>query len=134
MSERSLPLELARSLDRFREEHLGGEPDWKPLESALPAAWWGGFMWMSRAAQGETVIEAYKHGITRRYLNLDHQGCAWQYDSEAKTYRPQPLPVAIESVYRDIERLGAERSTVYNDAFIAARNRKLRDLGWEVVM
>ena len=134
MSDRSLPPAVARILDRFREEHLRGEPDWKPLESALPAEWCGGFMWMSRFAQGETVIELYKHGITRRYLNLDQKGSAWQYDSEARTYRPEPLPVAIESVYRDIERLGAERSTVYDAAYITACNRKLRDLGWEVVM
>ena len=91
-------------------------------------------MWMSQFTQGETVIELYKHGITRRYLNLDQKGSAWRYDSEARTYRPEPLPVAIESVYRDIEWLGAERSTVYDAAYITARNRKLRDLGWEVVM
>lgn len=48
MGNGSLPLGVARILDRFREEHLSGEPDWEPLEGVLPAEWWGGFMWIQR--------------------------------------------------------------------------------------
>lgn len=134
MSDQSLPLVVARILDRFRAEHLSGDPDWKPLESVLPAEWWGGFMWMSRVIQGETVIELYKHGITRRYLNLDHDGGAWRYDHQENVYRPELLSMAIESVYEEIELCGADQSTDYDTAYIATHNRALRDQGWEVVM
>jgi len=129
-----LASKVARALDRLRDRSLTGEPDWEPLERVLPAAWCGAFMWMTRAVQRKAVIELYKHGITRRYLNLDHRGRAWRYDSASNTYRSQPLTVAIELVYRDIEVLEAERSTVYYTAYVSARIRKFRDRGWEVVM
>lgn len=129
-----LASKVAWALDRLRDRSLTVEPDWEPLERVLPADWCGGCMWMTRAVQRKAVIELYKHGITRRFLNLDHRGGAWRYVSASNTYRPQPLTVAVEWVYRDIEVLGAERSTVYDTAYISARNRKLRDRGWEVVM
>src|SRR3954451_22582261 len=46
---------------------LSSSPDWEPLERTLPAEQWAGFMWMGLAPGG---ICLYKHGITRRYLNL----------------------------------------------------------------
>lgn len=107
ISDQSFQLVVARLLDRFREKHFRGEPDWKPLERVLPAEWWGGFMWMSRVTRGETVIELHKHGITRRYLNLDHEGNAWHHHSEENVYRPQPLATAIQAVYEEIELCGA---------------------------
>jgi len=134
MSDHLDQMKVARIVDRFRDQYLRGEPDWKPLESALPTAWCGGFMWMTRITQGGTVIELYKHGITRRYLNLDHRGGAWRYDHEENVYRPEPLDPAIEAVFQDLELCGADRSTVYDTAYLSARNRRLRDQGWEVIM
>ena len=134
MSDHFHPLKVARIVDRFRKQRLGGEPDWKPLEGALPAEWCGGFMWITRITQGATVIELYKHGITRRYLNLDHDGGAWRYEREENVYRPEPLDAAVEAVFEDIELCGADRSTVYDTAYLTGRNRKLRDRGWGVVM
>ena len=43
-----------------------GEPNWAPLEAALPAAEGENFMYMGTAGQ----IELYKHRFTRRYLNI----------------------------------------------------------------
>jgi hypothetical protein len=134
MSDHVDPLKVARIVDRFRDRHLGGEPDWKPLEDALPAAWCGGFMWMTRIPQDETVIELYKRGITRRYLNLDHDGGAWRYDHQENVFRPEPLDSAVEEVFEGIELCGADRSTVYDTAYLTGRNRRLREQGWEVVM
>lgn len=91
-------------------------------------------MWMNRITQGETVIELFKHGITRRYLNLGRDGGAWRYDHQKNVYRPEPLDSAIEAVFEDIELCGADRSTVYDAAYISARNRRLREQGWEVIM
>jgi len=44
-----------------------GEPDWRPLERALPPEFCGDFMFMGKA--GDIVL--YKHRLTRRYLNID---------------------------------------------------------------
>jgi hypothetical protein len=43
-----------------------GEPNWAPLERAVPATDLENFMYMGRAGE----IEIYKHSITRRYLNI----------------------------------------------------------------
>jgi len=44
-----------------------GEPDWRPLERALPSRFCEEFMFMGKV--GGIVL--YKHRITRRYLNID---------------------------------------------------------------
>ena len=43
-----------------------GEPNWAPLEHAVPTTELENFMYMGRAGE----IELYKHRITRRYLNV----------------------------------------------------------------
>jgi len=43
-----------------------GEPNWIPLELAVPAGELENFMYMGRAGE----IELYKHQFTRRYLNI----------------------------------------------------------------
>lgn len=43
-----------------------GEPNWAPLELAVPAWELENFMYMGRAGE----IELYKHRLTRRYLNI----------------------------------------------------------------
>ena len=44
-----------------------GEPDWRPLERALPSEYCEDFMYIAHV--GDIVL--YKHRITRRYLNID---------------------------------------------------------------
>ena len=44
-----------------------GQPDWRPLENALPSEFCEDFMFMGKA--GDIVL--YKHRLTRRYLNID---------------------------------------------------------------
>ena len=44
-----------------------GEPNWTPLELAVPACELADFMYVGRAGE----IELYKHQLTRRYLNID---------------------------------------------------------------
>jgi hypothetical protein len=43
-----------------------GEPNWTPLELAVPTRELQNFMYMGRAGE----IELYKHRLTRRYLNI----------------------------------------------------------------
>ena len=47
-----------------------GEPNWTPLELAVPARELEDFMYMGRTGE----IELYKHRLTRRYLNISHDG------------------------------------------------------------
>lgn len=42
------------------------EPNWTPLELAVPASELDSFMYMGRAGE----VELYKHRLTRRYLNI----------------------------------------------------------------
>ena len=47
-----------------------GEPNWAPLETALTPRECEDFMYMGRFGR----IELYKHVLTRRYLNISHDG------------------------------------------------------------
>lgn len=56
------------------------EPDWAPLEGALPLEQRAEFMWMGWAIRPDgPPIARYKHAVTRRYLNLDAEGAAYRY-------------------------------------------------------
>ena len=44
-----------------------GNPDWRPLENAIPPEYCESLMFMGKA--GDIVL--YKHSFTRRYLNID---------------------------------------------------------------
>ncbi len=124
-------LRVSRAVDRWAEEHLGDDPDWGPLEAAIPREWCGGFMWMNRTTFEGTTIELYKHGITRRYLNLDHDGGAWRYVHPR--FEPVPLPEAVDNVFCGLEAMGYDRTTVYDDEFIRRKHAELRAAGWTVI-
>jgi hypothetical protein len=47
-----------------------GEPNWAPIELAIPTREFEHFMYMGRAGE----IELYKHRLTRRYLNISGDG------------------------------------------------------------
>lgn len=124
-------LALSQMLDQWAEENLGDSPDWRPLETALPLEWCGGFMWMNRVVSGGVVIELYKHGITRRYLNIDTEGRAYEWTGEG--YEPMNLEEAIEHVFEKFEGTGWDRVTKYDDVFKAERYQMLRKAGWTVI-
>ena len=70
-----------------------GAPVWEPLERfvgiigrAVPALDCADFMWMGVVQRGTVTLQLYKHIDTRRYLNLDHAGHAWQYHAPTSTY------------------------------------------------
>ena len=124
-------LAASRALDRWAEEALGDDPDWGPLESAIPIEWCGGFMWMNRTSQGKATIELYKHGITRRYLNLDQHGQAYRYSK--KGYVKVTLDTALEHVFDGLTEMGWTRETRYDETFIRAKHQALRDMGYTVI-
>lgn len=124
-------LALSRLVDRWADEHLAGEPKWGPLLGALPAEWCGGFMWMQRVDDSGVIIELYKHGITRRHLNLDGDGRAYRYTGSG--YMEITLAEAVEWVFDGIEAMGWSRETVYDDEFRATKYRALAEAGWTMI-
>lgn len=124
-------LALSRLVDQWAEENLDGEPNWGPLEMVLPLEWCGGFMWMQRVEENGAVIELYKHGITRRYLNLDQEGDAYRFTGSG--YVPISIEEATECVFENIEEMGWSRETDYDDEFVARKYEALRGAGWTVI-
>ncbi|MGF1617998.1 MAG: hypothetical protein ACFCU2_09385 [Acidimicrobiia bacterium] len=124
-------LALSQMLDQWAEENLDDRPDWKPLQAALPLEWCGGFMWMNRVVSGGVVVELYKHGITRRYLNLDGDGTAYRWTGTG--YEPMPLDDATDHVFEELEEMGYDTATRYDDVSKAEKHRSLREAGWTVI-
>jgi hypothetical protein len=124
-------LRLSRILDAWAEECLGDDPDWGPLEAAIPREWCGGFMWMNRIEDCGVVIELYKHGITRRYLNLDRNGGAYRYTGDG--YELIAMSEAVDHVFCGLEEMGYTRETDYDEEFIRRKHQALREAGWTVI-
>lgn len=124
-------LAISKIVDQVAEEYFGDEPDWEPLRVVLPLEWCDGFMWMYRVTQGDATIELYKHGITRRYLNLDQFNRAYRFNGEG--YDRIPVATAVDRVFADIEGTGWTRETRYDEEFVAEKHRQLREAGWTVI-
>ncbi|MFV9673626.1 MAG: hypothetical protein ACNYZH_10400 [Acidimicrobiia bacterium] len=124
-------LEISRKMDALREDFLSGEPDWDPLHAVLPMEHCDGFMWMYRTELESEIIEHYKHGITRRYLHLDHSGHAYLH--REGRYIETLVGIAVEIVFADLTSMGATRETAYNEAYVLEKHRKAREAGWTVI-
>jgi hypothetical protein len=124
-------LAISRIVDQVADEFFGDNPDWGPLHIALPLDWCDGFMWMYRVTQDDATIELYKHGITRRYLNLDQSNHAYRYTGDG--YVQIPVADAIDGVFEEIEGMGWTRETRYDEEFVAEKHRQLREAGWTVI-
>jgi hypothetical protein len=87
------------------------EPCWEPLEVAVGEELMEWFMWMFEVQTTEhRRFQAYKHRATRRYLHVDHQGCAYAFRGERNgrdRYEQIPLPDAIELALCSWKYLGA---------------------------
>jgi hypothetical protein len=70
-----------------------GEPNWAPLEQAVPVTDLENFMYMGCA--GEIVL--YKHRLTRRYLNIHSDGCRF-YRQHGGVYAEIEKTEALEYV------------------------------------
>lgn len=59
----------------------------------------GWFMWMFGVElEDGALIDVYKHGITRRYLHLDHGGRAFYYTGGGR-YRQVGWSMALAAVF-----------------------------------
>lgn len=124
-------LEMSRVMDQLRDRLDEFEPDWDPLHDALPLKHCDGFMYMYRVEWEGAVIEVYKHGITRRWLHLDHDGRAYFYRSPG--YIEVPVSDAVDYVFEDIEEMGITRETPYTREYRDEKYRKARELGWTII-
>ena len=124
-------LAVSRAVDEIRPLLGTGEPNWDPLHAVLPIGHCDGFMWMHREMWKDRTIEHYKHGITRRYLSLDHEGRA--VVRRRRRFVDVPIERAINAVFEGIEELGATRSTPYDEAYRLEKYRRLRAAGWTII-
>ena len=70
-------------------------PDWDPLRVFLC----GDFMWMHDVQLDDgTLLNAYKHRITRRYLHLAEDGRAFVYTGNDR-YQEVDADLATEEVF-----------------------------------
>lgn len=125
-----LILDISRELDAIRERVLVGDPEWDPLHDVLPMKHCNGFVWMYRSTCSEETVEVYKHGISRRYLHLDHNGRAYEYCSD----RSVEIPVgdAVDHVFENIEEMGATRVTRHSEEYVREKHRRARELSWTI--
>lgn len=125
-------LAISRIVDQVADEFLGDDPDWDPLHNVLPLMWCDGFMWMFRTPpKNDAVIEQYKHGITRNYLNLDQRNRASAYTGSE--YVQIPVAEAIDLVFGGLQEMGWDRETRYDEEFVAGRHRRFREAGYTVI-
>ena len=122
-------MSVSKSVDKWAQNMVRAHPDFVPLAKAIPGTWLQAFMWMGRTSESNGAIEVYKHGITRRYLLLDHNGNAFRPTS----LEPTSIWEAIESVYDGLELTSYSRETPYTTSIVAERSRALRAAGWKVV-
>lgn len=67
-------------------------------------------MWMFEVAlEDGALVEVYKHGVTRRYLHLDHGSRAFYYDEGR--YREVDRQSAAAAVFRT----GLAKRSGFND-------------------
>jgi len=103
------------------------EPNWQPLENRLGRARCVGFMYMGRV----NGINAYKHGIARRYFFLDDQGRC--YVHRESRYQPAEFATELAKLEAALKQLGETLESVYDDAYIARKDAALRRAGIEIV-
>ena len=140
----SLQAALHEAADLWRRSHALHDPDWGPLEELLGPCGAGeggghspacGFMFMGMVAgpPGSGGIRLYKHGISRRYLNLDERGQAYRYDPLSDSYRPVPLAEALQHVFGPLPEMGESVCTPYDEDYIRRRDEALRRAGFTVL-
>jgi len=100
------------------------QANWEPLEKKLGHERCVGFMYMGKV----NGINLYKHGITRTYLNLTDQGDCYISRGEWR-YEPAEFSAELGKLEASLRRLGETLTSVYDDKYIAAKDRALREVG-----
>ena len=118
-------------MDQVWAEFDTDDPNWAPLEAALPIEELAGFMWQYRDEVDGAPIEVYRHAITRHWLHLGHDGTAYRW-SERHGYRPMSRDEAIENVFEGLEESGYTRESSGAE-YLDERDRIAAEHGWTVI-
>jgi hypothetical protein len=132
MTREQMIAELAAAAEEMRRvmvAHGAHEPDWTPLEKALPLKHCAGFMFMGYSGN----IRMYKHGFTRRYLNLDPEGNTYFYKEVTDSYFRVPKKIALDHAFHGLEEMGVKRSTPFDEKARAERQKALEEAGWTIL-
>lgn len=122
--------DVAKQYADLMYAHGAHEPDWEPLEKFMPKyKWCSGFMFMGYSGK----VRMYKHGFTRRYLNLDPEGNAYIYIEETDNHVRIPKEIALDHVFAGLKEMGVRRSTPFDDKARKKRQRALAEAGWTTV-
>jgi hypothetical protein len=79
------------------------DPDWRPLFGLSPTDV-AAFMWMYRVDLVDgTVVEAYKHRSTRKYIHLDPAGRGYELVGDA-TFEESDAMVLLVKAIVDVDR------------------------------
>jgi hypothetical protein len=98
-------------------------PDWRPLEDLVGEPVAADFMWMFQVELSDgSLLHAYKHIDTRRYIHLDADAAAFAYE-EPDRYRPVIAGRVLAEIFATLPRLAGvtadqirtsrERSTAF---------------------
>ena len=100
------------------------EPNWKPLVDKLGEERCAGFMFMGRV----NGINLYKHGIARKYLNLDDSGqcyvCRDKWGFEKAGFDAQ-----LRELEAALAQLGETLKSVYDELYIEQKRKALQKAG-----
>ena len=121
--------EMGPELSQVLKDAGVERPDWEPIRKVLPVKHCRGFIFMGYSGE----VRMYKHGFTRRYLNVDPEGHTYWYDERNDSYIRVSKELALDHVFEDIEKFGATRSTPFDDKARQKRAKAMKDAGWTVV-
>lgn len=101
------------------------EANWRPLEEKLDPAQCVGFMFMGLL----NGVNLYKHGLSRRYLNLGDDGRAYRYLDRGR-FAEIPFEQGLSWVVEPLAAMGETLETPYDEDYKARRSACLRVAGW----
>ena len=100
------------------------QANWKPLEERLGPARCTGFMYMGKT----NGINQYKHGLSRRYLNLSDDGRAFLQIDRGR-FKEIPFSEALAWVAEPLTAMGETLECAYDEEYRARRSAALRAAG-----
>jgi hypothetical protein len=123
---------MARPRARRGEIVQSERPNWQPLEALVGERVAGDFMWMFEVELRDgSLLEAYKHIDTRRYIHLNALGEAFVYESPDR-YRQASTAQVLNAVFAGLPRLAGVTGEQVRASWDAV-DRLLRaagDEGW----
>jgi hypothetical protein len=100
------------------------EPNWKPLVDKLGEERCAGFMFIGRV----NGINLYKHGIARKYLNLDDSGQCYVC-RENWRFEKADFDAQLEELEASLAQLGDTLKSVYDELYIEQKRKALQKAG-----